>query len=374
VKRPTVRTRLTLIYGGLFLSASTAVLITVNLIIQHNIQHVRVLMYRGPAPTSPYTVSTTPPLKGELPAAGKQIIQTRHDVVTYGWFVTFGAIAVLAVLAFLVSWWLAGRILRPVHQITAAAKRLSLSSLDERIALSGPRDELKEMADTFDEMLDRLERAAASQRRFVANASHELRTPLAIQRAAIEIGMNQLSPERLARTRAELLDANERSERLIDGLLALAQGERGLDTRAPVDLETVVRQVAEPYGNVTLDLEPAVTAGDEVMLTRLVANLVENAVRYNKPGGHVLVRLNEAGLTVRNTGPRIDPDDVPGLFEPFRRGVADRTGSPGGSGLGLSIVAAIARAHTAPVTATANPEGGLTVTVAFPTLVPAYAP
>src|SRR5207244_2575008 len=163
--------------------------------------------------------------------------------------------------AFAVSWWLAGRVLRPMHQITDTARRLSLSRLDERISSTGPNDELKELADTFDAMLDRLEQGAASQRRFIANASHELRTPLAIQRAAIEIGLADPTPSRVAAIQAELLLANERSERLIDGLLTLAQGERGLDARSPVDLEQVVRQVSEPYDCSTLALRPVVTSG-----------------------------------------------------------------------------------------------------------------
>jgi signal transduction histidine kinase len=217
-------------------------------------------------------------------------------------------------------------------------------------------------------MLDRLEEAVASQRRFVANASHELRTPLAIQRTAIEVGLDDPSPERLARIRAEMLRNTERSERLIDGLLVLAQGERGLHDPAPVALDEVVEQVVTDHdGQVRLvrRIEPVTVVGDEVLLTRLVANLVENAIRYNRPDGTVTISLTPASLVVVNTGAPVRPERIPELFEPFRRLHPDRTGAGGGAGLGLSIVAAIAHAHGATVQATANPAGGLTVTVTF---------
>jgi len=289
--------------------------------------------------------------------------------------ITVVAIAVIAVLAFALCWWLTGRLLRPLHRITATARRLSLSKLHERIALDGPQNELKELADTFDAMLDRLERAVASQRRFVANASHELRTPLAIQRTAVEVGLADPTPAKVARIRAELLRNTQRSERLIEGLLTLAQGERGLDTRDPVDLGGVVEQVVAEHrrlaerGGVAVSVAtvPVTVLGDEVMLTRLVANLVQNAIRHNHPGGRVAVELSpDIGLVVGNTGPQVPPERVGELFEPFRRLHADRTGAAGGAGLGLSIVAAIARAHDGAVHATANPDGGLRVTVALP--------
>jgi signal transduction histidine kinase len=298
------------------------------------------------------------------------------SVLAYQWNITWIAVAVLAVVGVVAGWLLAGRLLRPVHRITATARRLSLSTLHERIALTGPRDELRELADTFDAMLDRLERAADSQRRFAANASHELRTPLAIQRAAIEIGLHDPSPDQLARMRRELLQANERTERLIDGLLALAQGERGLERREPVNLADLADEVADQHRpmavengvEIDLDLEAVTVTGDPVLLTRLVANLLHNAIRHNHPGGAVRVRTSATtGLTVTNTGPRIPADRVPELFEPFRRPHPPRTGPSEGAGLGLSIVAAIADAHHAHVDASPNPDGGLTVTVALPT-------
>jgi signal transduction histidine kinase len=296
------------------------------------------------------------------------------SVLDYQWNITWVAVAVLGVIGVVAGWLLAGRLLAPVHRITATAQRLSLSTLHERIGLTGPRDELRELADTFDAMLDRLERAADSQRRFVANASHELRTPLTIQRAAIEIGLHDPGPDQLARMRQELLQANERSERLIDGLLALAQGERGPERREVVDLADLADEVidqhrpmaAEAGVEIDPDLERTTVTGDPVLLTRLVANLLHNGIRHNHPGGHVRVRTSATGLTVSNTGPEIHTDHVPELFEPFRRLHPPRTGPSEGAGLGLSIVAAIADAHHARVAARPNPDGGLTVDVALP--------
>jgi signal transduction histidine kinase len=320
------------------------------------------------------------PARPKAPHAGDPAVELRQSLQRAQRVGTLAAIALIVMLAFAVCWWLTGRLLRPLHRITATARRLSLSTLHERIALTGPQDELKELADTFDAMLDRLEHAVASQRRFVANASHELRTPLAVQRTAIEVGLADPTPAKLARIRTELMRNTRRSERLIEGLLVLAHGERGLDTRAPVDLEPLVEQViadhrrhAERDGiTLTGAATPVTVAGDEVLLTRLVANLVQNAIRHNHRGGHVQVELSpDTGLTVRNTGPRVPPDQVDGLFEPFRRLRPDRTGSDDGAGLGLSIVSAITHAHNGTVHATANPDGGLTITVALPALTTA---
>ena len=304
--------------------------------------------------------------------------EVQDDVQSSQRLIILVAIAVIALLAFAVCWWLTGRLLRPLHRITAAAQRLSLSTLHERIALTGPDDELRRLADTFDAMLDRLERAVDSQRRFIANASHELRTPLAIQRTAIEVGLANPSPERVERIRTELLRNTARSERIIEGLLLLAKGERGLDARAPVDLSVVVNEVIEESlgradaAEVTLRrpaVRPVIVLGDEVMLTQLLTNLVQNAIRYNVPGGNVLIELSEeAGLVVSNTGPQVPQDRADELFEPFRRPNADRTGSGEGAGLGLSIVAAIARAHGGTVALRPNPDGGLTVRVTLPVL------
>jgi signal transduction histidine kinase len=381
-----VRARMTLLYGGLFSVITVTVLIVAEQL-QRQIVGDRLgdMPLPQPAPETipcdrrpPQVPCSVKPYRAPTDAERlNQGADLQQTVAGSQRLVTVFAIVVISVLAFAVCWWLTGRLLRPLHRITATARRLSLSTLDERIALTGPQNELKELADTFDAMLDRLEHAIASQRRFVANASHELRTPLAIQRTALEIGLANPTPDKLARIRAELLRNTQRSERLIEGLLLLAQGERGLDDRAPVDLGAAVEQVLaehrpfaeDAHVTVTAATQPVTVAGDEVLLTRLIANLVQNAIRHNHPGGHVLVELSpESGLVVCNSGPLVPADRVAELFEPFRRLAADRTGSGDGAGLGLSIVSAIAQAHGGQVRATPNPDGGLTVTVAFPVL------
>jgi signal transduction histidine kinase len=382
VNRGTVRVRLTALYSGLFLATSTILLVVVNLLLRNMLQQKVTMIWRGEDLGGSASGETLPaPVQGatgvgpgDLPpgaVAGRVAVDVRDAVLRFQWGVTAVTIVVLTLVSIAVGWWLAGRVLSPLHQITATARRLSLSNLHERIALQGPRDELKDLADTFDTMLGRLERSAEGQRRFVANASHELRTPLAIQRTAIEIGLDNPTPERLAEVRQDLLTVNRRTERLLDGLLTLAQGEGGLEVREPTRLDAVVRQVAAatPNGDldVHLDLEPVTVVGDPVLLERLVANLLDNAVRYNQPGGDVRVTLARTGmLTVRNTGPEVPPERVAEMFEPFRRLHRARTGPAEGAGLGLSIVRSIAQAHDATGNARAQPGGGLLVVVNFP--------
>ena len=377
-----VRARMTLLYGGLFTIITMGVLLGA-LLYQGQVVS-RLLGGAGGVtcadqPTAGQPTCAGPPVDPTRDDAATTVPQDVQDgVLSSQRLIIVIATAVIAVLAFTVCWWLTGRLLRPLHRITAAAQRLSLSTLHERIALTGPDDELRRLADTFDAMLDRLERAVDSQRRFIANASHELRTPLAVQRTAIEVGLAKPSPERVERIRTELLRNTLRSEQLIEGLLLLANGERGLDARAPVDLSVVVNEVIEESlgradeAGVTVaprTVRPLAVLGDEVMLAQLVTNLVQNAIRYNVPGGHVLIELSEGtGLVVSNTGPHVPLDRADELFEPFRRLNADRTGSGDGAGLGLSIVAAIARAHGGTVTLRPNPDGGLTARVDLPVL------
>ncbi len=388
----TIRTRIALVYGGVFLVLGTALLATVNLASRAGTEtEARAIASTAVVVVPPgYTVkgpfiarsSTGSPTAYELTdhvsdAAGKQLLN---------W--SFAALLVMTAGAVGVGWWIAGRVLRPVHAMTAKARRLSEKTLHERIASSGPDDELKELGETLDALLGRLEKAFDSQRRFIANASHELRTPLATQRAAIQVGLDDPSPEDLARTRQTLLDTNRRSERLIEGLLVLARSERGLatDERDVVRLDHVVREETGRYpvprgggdsreGRSTGGAGPLVNVvvaacsvrGNRLLLAQLVANLLANAVTYNVPGGSVEVALSQEGaLLVRNTGPVVSEADVAGFFEPFRRGEGrDRMGP--GSGLGLSIVRSIAVAHGGTVTAVPSPEGGgLAVTVRLP--------
>ena len=286
------------------------------------------------------------------------------------------ALVLVGAMAGLLGWLMADRALRPVQRITATARRLEAGRMDKRINHEGPDDELKELADTFDGMLDRLAGSFDSQRRFVANASHELRTPLAVQRTMVEVAMADptASPD-LMRLGAHLLHTNERTERLIDGLLVLARSDRGLNSRQPVRLDHVVatvldgtRHLADDVGvTLTPKLAPRTVAGDPVLLERLVTNLVHNAVHYNARGGSVTVEVGEhPALVVVNTGTKVPPDQVSALFEPFRRLDRDRTTHRTGAGLGLSIVRSVAHAHDGSVSAAPNPGGGLRVTVKLP--------
>lgn len=295
---------------------------------------------------------------------------TQHRLLMYSLL----ALAVFAVLSIWLAWWMAGRVLRPVGVITETARRLSGENLDERISLDAPPGELKQLADTFDAMLGRMEHLVSAQRRFAANAAHELRTPLAVQRAAAEIGLaGNPSPEKVARIRDKLIGVADSSEHLIESLLLLAVSEQGLESTGPVDLAALAAAelAACPQQGLTVvrTLAPLTVTGDRALLGHLLRNLLINAVRHNRAGGRITVATSTDGeLTVSNTGPVIAQADVPGLLEPFRRSAERQHTAGEGAGLGLSIVASIARAHGAELAAEANPgpEGGLTVRVRFP--------
>lgn len=290
------------------------------------------------------------------------------------------ALALITMMSFGLSWWMAGRALRPVHQITDAARTLSERTLNARINLQGPNDELKQLADTFDAMLGRLDRAFESQRRFVTNASHELRTPLATERVLIDEALaNRSAGVDELRFALEQLRTNSKdTERLIDALLVLARSQRGIERWSPVDLSSTVSSVVDQsnpeaaQSGVTIetDLEPIAVGGDPGLLERLVVNLIENGIRHNHPGGSVSVTTRrgtgDAILHVANTGPPVDPAAVAGLVEPFRRAQADRTSDDGGLGLGLSIVDAIVSAHRGTMEISARAQGGLDVHVRLP--------
>jgi signal transduction histidine kinase len=293
---------------------------------------------------------------------------------------SLGTLAAVTLLAAVAGWIVAGRVLRPVHRITEAARNASQDDLATRVGMTGPRDELRELADTFDDMLDRLQTAFEGQRRFIANAGHELRTPLTVMRAAVDVVLAKPEP-----TRDELLGMGRdvraavcHSQALIDALLTLARTDRGRFGREAVDLATVTEDAidaaapAPASARLHTSLAPALTSGDPILLEHLAANLVDNAVRYNVPGGAVWISTatvdNRVVLTVDNTGPVVAPESVGKLFEPFRR-LRERTGD-GGFGLGLAIVASIAVAHGGDAVAGARPGGGLSVTVSLPTRTP----
>lgn len=291
------------------------------------------------------------------------------------------ALGVMLVIAALLSWLAAGRVLRPIRAITATAQRLSQQNLQQRIALDGPRDELRDLAETIDAMLDRLAAAFEAQRRFVANASHELRTPLTRERALVDVTLADPKAGTAAlRAMGERVRAAvDEQERLIDGLLALAQGERGVERHERLDLAVVAARALDATqglpGHVqgltlSRQLEPAPTLGDAELLERVVVNLVDNALTYNLEGGSVTVSTSagdrQALLRVENTGLVIPEEVIPVLFEPFRRRGRDRAGRHRGHGLGLSIVAAVVEAHGGSVKAQPRPGGGLDVEVRLP--------
>jgi signal transduction histidine kinase len=285
------------------------------------------------------------------------------------------------------GWAVSGRVLRPLTAVTAAAQDASQENLGQRLALAGPPDELKELADTFDAMLVRLDAAFASQRRFVANASHELRTPLTEMRTLIDVTMARpaASAEQLEPVLAAIGAAVDRSEELIEALLTLARSDRGPGPAEAVDLPTAVEDSIDLVGpaaaarqiHIGTALQGGCVTGDRVLLERLVSNLIDNAVKHNVTGGWVLASTRtEAGvaeITVANGGEHIPADQVTGLFEPFRR-LSARTGSRPGSGLGLSIVASVAKAHGGHAKAHARPDGGLDVQITLPATANGHGP
>ncbi|HZY76098.1 MAG TPA: HAMP domain-containing sensor histidine kinase [Jatrophihabitantaceae bacterium] len=283
-------------------------------------------------------------------------------------------LVVVSIVLIVLGWLLARWALRPVRAMTDTVSRFGPTSLGLRLNASGPRDETRRLADAIDAMLARVAEGYEAQRRFASNASHELRTPLATQRALIEVSLagGALTDEQLELLTRQLLATNERNEKLVEGLLVLAETERGMASSGPQRLDELVSDAAEQLRNaaernqvaLTLDTQPVTVVGEEPLLERLAVNLISNAIKYNAPDGWVRVSTQEPGsLTVVNTGPVVDPDQVPSLFEPFRRQAGDRLDHGGGVGLGLTIVRSIVAAHGGSVQAQANPDGGLTVEV-----------
>ncbi|MGP4017832.1 sensor histidine kinase [Saccharopolyspora sp. 5N708] len=383
-RRHGVRLRLTVLYGGLCL-ASCLVLLTVVLLLsgQTLAGGVEVVIrdaFAGERRTNVTVLPKRSVAAALTPGEIKSLAEDVRDKALQQ-LVMLSAIAVgvMVLFASVVGWWAAGRVLRPLHTITAQARSMSVRNIHERIALDGPLDELRDLADTFDGMLDRLDRSFTSQRRFVANASHELRTPLAIQRALIQVRLTGAAPGDIGGIRDELLAANRRLDLLLEGLLLLARSENGLPQRHPVDLAAVAERVvgealasggpASIRGEVVV--APLTVLGDETLLTQLLGNLVRNAVQYNVPDGWFTLRLSTDGtITVANSGPVVPSDTVDGLFEPFRRGAAERLASGPGAGLGLAIVRSITEAHDGTVTATGRANGGLDVTLRLPVYRP----
>jgi signal transduction histidine kinase len=368
-----LRARLTLVYGSLFF-VTACLLVAVTYLFTVWAVNAK---FKAHIPQQDRPGNSSVFYGG--PDLDKLLAERRQEILHRLLQVSLLTALALGILAFLVGHFIAGRMLRPLQTVTATAQRLSTSNLHERIDLAGPRDEIKELADTFDRMLDRLHRAFDSQRRFIANASHELRTPLAISRTAIEVVLARPGTAPETKTLGhKLLLANDRHQWLIDGLLTLARSERELRHRVPVDVTDLaanaidqLRPTAEKAG-VCVEHEPAsgVAVGDVVLLERAVINLVENAIRYNVPGGRVWVTTGEmAGsvfVTVENTGPPVSAEDAQVMFEPFRRLGPPRKRSERGAGLGLSIVRAVMQAHDGSVEARPLPQGGLVITLRLP--------
>jgi signal transduction histidine kinase len=282
------------------------------------------------------------------------------------------AVVLMGVVAFLLGWIVAGRFLRPLRTIVTTAREISATNLHRRLDVGGRRTEFTRLAATLNDLFARLEAAFGSQRNFVANASHELRTPLTAERTLLQVALADpdASVESLRATCQEVLALGEQEERLIEALLTLATSEQGVEQREVFDLASVAAEVVQgrtaPGISVTTALEPAPISGDVRLVESLVANLVENALRHNVPGGSVQVTTASPGLLrVENTGFEIASSQVERLFEPFRQLGTDRVRRVGGYGLGLAIVRAIAQAHGATLVARARPEGGLTIEVAF---------
>jgi signal transduction histidine kinase len=382
VTRPrlTVRARLTLLYTGLFaVCGAIVVAVSYTLVAQLEIQG------QGHPPPSSFAARCRSEELSAHPdgrvlakcaayfqqqgARGQRDLTLSH-LVQYSLI----TVAVVIALAAILGWTFSGRALRPVHLITAAARAASERNLSARVAPTGPRDELRELAETFDEMLGRLQAAFEGQQRFIANASHELRTPLAVMRATVDVvlGNPDATPGDLRAMAADIRAAVDHAERLIGALLLLARNERGLTVREQADLATAAEDVLDTAGlgdrRVHATLEPAVISGDPLLAERLIANLVDNAVRYNLPAGDIWISTRtmagSSQLTVANTGPVISPADAGRIFQPFQR-LSDRT-SHDGSGLGLAIVASIAAIHGGTATARPRSDGGLSVTVTIP--------
>jgi signal transduction histidine kinase len=374
-RRPhrTLRLRLTAWYGGLFLLAGSMLLaVTYGLVVQ---------AFAG---NSAANAACRAPGTGchTIGIQQAQAIAVREHAAVLGELLSRSALALalVAVLSAVLGWFIAGRALRPLRTITTTARRISAASLHERLALGGPRDELTELADTFNGLLARLEAAFTAQRQFIANTAHELRTPLARQRVISQVALADpgASIESLRAAHERVLASGTQQQHLIDALITLARGQAGLDSREPFDLAGLARKVLADRQpevqrrNLKLHttLGPAPTAGSPQLAEQLTANLIDNALRHNVPAGQVEVATGTQGsravLVVANTGPPVPATTINMLFQPFQQLTADRTSRSEGLGLGLSIVQAIADAHDATITARPRPEGGLFIEVSFP--------
>ncbi len=390
-----MRSRLAVMYTLLFLLAGAALLALTYTLAAHVLapapsdtvkqlpprtQELLGLCKQSGAPGQPpMSASMLQRCNRALVAAGAGAYDRREGTLKALKGASLIALSVLAIAAAGLGWLVAGRALRPVRSITEAARRASELRLGQRLALTGPDDELKQLADTFDVMLERLDAAFTSQKQFVANAAHELRTPLTAMRTAIEVTLSKptRTPEQLEAMAARVKRSVQRAEATVEALLALATSQLGPVAHEAIDLATAAEDaldatqaaIAQREIEVDAALEPALAQGDRVLLERMIANLVENAARHNHTGGwigvHTAQRNGVAVFEIANTGPDVPAEQIPTLFEPFAR-AEQRLNSADGVGLGLSIANAIAGAHNAAIDARARPGGGLEIAVAIP--------
>jgi signal transduction histidine kinase len=374
--RPTLRIRMALLYGGLVLLVGVSLLFTCVLLIEHAIANLPVYDTKGTV-----TITDQSGVKRTLQPQDTQDAQDSavHYLLSTGG-VFFGIIVVVGTTG---AYLVAKQALRPIAKLTATAKQLSTETLDQRINLGGPDDELRELADTFDDMLARLDAAFDSQRLFVANASHELRTPLSVIKTELEVTLSDPDADvaELRRMGAVVESATDRAQKLVTSLLTLARlqavGGGELEIAERVDLASLVPSVVDAVNNeakdkgiqIETELDPAATTGDPRLLERLIGNLVENAIRHNVPEGWLRISTGESAdkvwLHVANGGSVIASSDVDALFEPFRRGGRVRTATRG-AGLGLAIVRLIVEAHRGKLQAAAPPFGGLAIRIELP--------
>jgi signal transduction histidine kinase len=387
----TIRLRLTLVYGGLFLCSAAALLTITYVLVHHQYTgsffissgHQAVVHFQGSgvsiakAQGNLFAVPVGPKALAPNAKIAVAAAQGQSDAALHQLFVDSAiAIAVMAVLSLWLGWVIAGRALRPLRTITDTAREISASNLHRRLDLEGPDDELKQLGNTVDGLLGRLESSFEAQRQFVTNASHELRTPLTLERTLLELALSDpnASIDSYRHTCEQLLAVGEQQERLIEALLTLSRSQRGLDSQQPVDLAAIgaAAAAAVDHDGLVLDttLQPAHTTGNPRLVERLVANLVSNAIHHNVDGGNVSLATNtrdgHAVLTVANTGPKIPASELERIFQPFQRLNPPRTNNGNGLGLGLSIVQAIADAHEATVTTRAPADGGLHIEISFP--------
>ena len=374
--RPTLRLRMALLYGGLVLLVGASLLFTSIVLVNRAIRQLPIYDTRGTVTIRDQTGKVVK----IIPNVSQAAADAQHKAGAYLLHTGLIYFAIIVIIGTTGGYLLAKQALRPVARLTRTAQQLSTETLDQRINLGGPDDELRELADTFDEMLVRLDAAFDSQRLFVANASHELRTPLSVIRTELEVTLSDPDADvaELRRLGEVVAGATERAQRLVDSLMTLARlqavGQGELEVAERVDLAALVPGVVDAVAaeakekNITveLDAEAAVTVGDPRLLERLVGNLVENAIRHNVPDGWLRLSTGEtadrAWLHVSNGGAVIPPGDVDRLFEPFRRGGRVRTATRG-AGLGLAIVRLIVEAHHGRLQAAAPPFGGLAVRI-----------